>query len=149
MVSGYLPLPILWVTQGFGAKTKTLMPCLLNFKGLSACVTLERFRHASPTQRARTLAMGRLARLRIFSSCLRASFLTGLFLAQSWLLLMVIESFCVAPWAMQFCGHLIFVIFRFVVSPTSLGAFGSMIQPSPNLTFERDCPEAGSHSIQR
>ncbi len=132
MVSGYSHALAHLATQEFGARTRVQMPCLHNFKELSACATSDRELRATPTQRVAMLTIGCLARLRAFRSCSKASSRLVRSLVQSWRLFQVIALSCGAPLATQFFGHLAFVLFRWVVSPISSGAFWSMKKTSPN-----------------
>ena len=135
MASGSSPAPAPLMIQGFGARTKIQTPCLLHSKEQSVCVTSGEDHPAIPTQRVAIVIIGCLARPRAFRYCSKVSSLRGLSHRPSSHLFQVIVQSCGAQKAMQFFGHLTFVLFRSVVSHTSSGAFWSMKQPSPNMAL--------------
>ncbi len=135
MASGSSPAPAPLMIQGFGARTKTQTPCLPNSKEQLVCVTSGGDYPAIPTQRVAIVIIGCPVRPKPFRYCSKVSSLRGLSHRPSWHLSQVIVQSCGAQKAMQFFGHLTFVLFRLVVSPTSSGAFWSMKQPSPNMAL--------------
>ena len=132
MASGSSPAPAPLMIQGFGARTKTQTPCLPNSKEQLVCVTSGGDYPAIPTQRVAIVIIGCPVRPKPFRYCSKVSSLRGLSHRPSWHLSQVIVQSCGAQKAMQFFGHLTFVLFRSVVSHTLSGAFWSMKQPSPN-----------------